>query len=302
MWQATRVRDLLQDAWPDCEVDIREIETAGDRRSTSGIPSSNVGIFTSAIEERLLAGDVDIAVHSMKDLPTDMPAGLTVAAVPRRGEPSDVLVTADGRRLADLPEGALVLTGSPRRQAQLRAFRQDLQVRGVAGNVPTRLQKLESSDAAALVLAAAGLQRLGLAADKMCRLDPAEFIPSPGQGAMAVQVRENHAEAVEACARIDHEPSRLAITAERAMLSELGAGCSVPAGGYARFRSEETRLEVTGMVGSPEGSPLVKDTVTGEVTSDEQADRLGRELAGRLQDMGAADILDEFRSEQENEQ
>ncbi len=301
MWQATHVRELLKEANPDCQIQIRKIETAGDRRSGSGIPSTDTGIFTSAIEERLLAGEVDVAVHSMKDLPTDMPEGLMVAAVPHRGEPADVLVTDDARPLCQLPRRATVLTGSPRRQAQLRAFRQDLDVRGVAGNVPTRLRKLKSSDAAALVLASAGLTRLGLAAGKMYRLDPADFIPSPGQGAMAVQVREDHRAAVDACAGIDHKPSRLTVTAERAMLSELGAGCSVPAGGYARLDSRGAGLKVIGMVGAPAGSPLVKETVTDEITDCNEADELGRELAERLRERGADDILREFRSKREED-
>lgn len=301
MWQATHVRDLLQESQADCEIEIREIETTGDRRTESGIPSTNIGIFTSAIEERLLAGDIDVAVHSMKDLPTDMPEGLTVAAVPQRSDAADVLVTGDGRSIAELPENATVLTGSPRRKAQLRERRPDLSVRGIAGNVPTRLQKLQSSDAAALVLAAAGLKRLGLAKGKTHRLDSGEFVPSPGQGALAVQVREDDANAVQACAEIDHRASRLAVTAERAMLAELGAGCSVPAGGYARFRAAGSGLLLTGMVGSPEGHPLVKDAVSQNVSAEDHADRLGRVLARRLQDMGADDILDDFRQDREDD-
>ena len=301
MWQARHVRNLLREARTEHEVEIREIETAGDRRSGSSIPSSSTGIFTSAIEERLLAGDVDVAVHSMKDLPTDMPEGLVIAAVPERSDPADVLVTDDARSLDQLPHGATVLTGSPRRKAQLRALRPDVGVEGIAGNVPTRLEKLMSSDAQGLVLAAAGLRRLGLAEDRSCRLAPSHFIPSPGQGALAVQVRQDDAEAVESCAGIDHGPSRLAVAAERAMLAELGAGCSVPAGGYARFRQGSSRLQLKGMVGSPEGQPLLRDGQSADVQTEEEADRLGRRLARRLHDMGADEILAEFYADREDE-
>ena len=300
LWQAEHVRDLLQEGCGDSQVEIRDIETLGDRRSSGGIPSDDTGIFTSAIEEALLDGAVDVAVHSLKDLPTDTPEELTVAAVPPRGEAADVLVSPDGCSSEDLQEGAVVLTGSPRRRAQLCAMRPDLQVRPVAGNVPTRVEKMQSSGASGVVLAAAGLRRLGIAEDMAYRMDPVRFVPSPGQGALAVQVRKDDAEVREMCRAVDDPRSHLAVTAERVLLAELGAGCSVPAGGYACFGAHGEQLELVGMVGSPEGEPLLRERTVGPAGDRKQAERRGREMARRLCDLGAIDILEEFRANRED--
>jgi hydroxymethylbilane synthase len=252
-----------------------------------------VGIFTSAIEQALLAGEVDVAVHSMKDLPTAQPEGLTIAAVPQRHSPEDVLVADGDQELDDLPEGSTVLTGSPRRKAQVLHARPDLEVKPVTGNVPTRLEKRKEQGAAALVLAFAGLDRLGLAKYVSSRMDPDQFIPSPGQGALAVQVRSDDADAIEACRAIDHRESHLAVAAERAMLARLGAGCSVPAGGYATIESG-TRLRLTGMVAEPDGSRLLRETEWTRAEDPEDAAELGRTVAERLCERGADKILEQF--------
>ena len=293
MWQANWVRDALEKAHPDLHVTVHVIRTRGDRdqnASLSGMPAT--GIFTKEIQNALLAGEVDLAVHSLKDLPTEPVDGLALAAVTAREDPADALIARDADSLAALPTGGAVMTGSVRRWAQLLHRRRDLVVRAVRGNVPTRVKKFRDSDAAAILLARAGLVRLGMASAITARLDPADFLPACGQGALGLEARADDATVAELCRALDHFESRAATAAERSFLAALGGGCRVPIGAYARFTSDEGRLTVTGMVANLDGSRLVSRTVSARVEG-EGAAALGAQLADAVCAEGGRDILAE---------
>ncbi|HUU58081.1 MAG TPA: hydroxymethylbilane synthase, partial [Phycisphaerae bacterium] len=220
MRQAGLIRDALAAEHPGLEVTLRVVHTTGDRDLRSPAQqTSGKGMFTTEIEAELLSGSISLAVHSMKDLPTRLPDGLVVGAVTRREDPADVLVSSSGCVLADLPRRAKVLTGSPRRRALLLHRRPDLRVLPVRGNVPTRLRKLEESGADAVVLARAGLVRLGLSDRVTERLDPAEFVPACGQGALAVEIRQSDDELLRLVRAVDDPESRYAVAAERVCLA-----------------------------------------------------------------------------------
>lgn len=294
MWQASYVRDALREAHAELDVRLAVIKTVGDQRLQADAPGAlDKGLFTREIEQALLGGDVSMAVHSLKDLPTEHPEGLTIAAVPAREDPADVLISKSGLGLADLPAGATVLTGSPRRASQVGHCRNDLKIAPIRGNVPTRLRKLAESDAEAMVLARAGLVRLGLDDSITERLDPARFLPACGQGALALQVRTDDADTTGLVATLDNAPSHRAVAAERAFLAGMGAGCRAPLGAYARYEGDE--LSVLGMVGSLDGSRILCQDVAGAAADLQAAEALGQLLARRLSDDGAMDIIDEAR-------
>jgi hydroxymethylbilane synthase len=249
--QVEIVRDALLAAHPGVAFDVHEIKTEGDISTAPLSVIGGTGVFTKAIEDALLAGGIDIAVHSLKDLPPRLASGLTIAAVPERGDPRDALVTRDGRTLADLPFGARIGTGSARRAVQLRALRPDIEPGEIRGNVDTRIRKVDLGDYDGAVLALAGLQRLGLEAKTAQIFSVHEMLPAVGQACLGVQVRADDTQAVELARALDHAPSRVAAECERAFLARLGAGCQLPVGAYAAF--EEGDLRVLGMmaVGNP---------------------------------------------------
>lgn len=296
MWQARYVRSALRAAHPQLAVELKIIRTRGDRLLEAPLHhlgGAGKGLFTREIETALLGREVDLAVHSLKDLPTESPPGLTVAAVPIRADAADALVAKGDGGLADLPQGATVMTGSLRRAAQILHVRSDLAVVGVRGNVGTRLRKFDESAAAGIVLAVAGLTRLELADRITHRLDPREFLPACGQGALGVQVRLD-GPAGEYVAAIDDPPSRRACAAERGMLAALGGGCQVPIGAHACGGDE---LELTGMVASLDGSKLIRRTVQARCADEPAASAVGGQLAEALLADGAREILDEIESE-----
>jgi len=279
-WQADFVRTALLAEHKALEVDVQVIRTRGDEaleRPLHAIPGK--GLFTKEIENALLAGTVDLAVHSLKDLPTELPNGLALSAVTAREDPADVLVCRAGLTLATLPSGAEVLTGSVRRRAQLLHLRRDLKVSPVRGNVQTRLRKLDESDAEALVLARAGLARLGLLDRATERLDPVEFLPACGQGALGIEARADDASLRVLLAPLDDAESRSAVGAERAFLAALGGGCQVPVGAYARIAGDGAALTITGMVADVDGSGLMRRTVEAPLGGIAAAESLGRRLA-----------------------
>jgi hydroxymethylbilane synthase len=312
MWQADYVRRALLKAHPGIRVELVVIRTTGD--VLRGQPLSQIGgtgVFTKEIENALLRRRVDMAVHSLKDLPTqpalpssarsgrsgeDSAAGLRLAAVLAREDPADALVTRERRTLARLPAGAKVLTGSPRRRAQLLHRRPDLKIAPVRGNVQTRLKKFAASDAQAIILARAGMVRLSLSDQITERLDPAAFLPACGQGAMAVEVRADDELAAEMCGALDDRATRLATTAERAFLAGLGGGCLAPVGAYGRVTPGRKRFALTGMVASLDGARLIRRTVVGAVRKREEAVALGERLAERMRTEGAEEILREIAS------
>ena len=286
LWQAEWVKGELGRHGYFADIEI--IKTTGDR--ITDVPLAQVGtkgLFTKEIEEALLAGRVDLAVHSLKDLPTELPAGIRLAAVPRREDPRDVLVSRNGRRLAELLAGARVGTSSLRRSAQLRHSRPDLAVEPVRGNLDTRLRKLEEGQFAALLLAAAGLRRLGWEARITEYLEPEVMCPAIGQGALGIEARVDDAGTLEALARLEDPAARRETRAERALLAGLGGGCQVPFGGFARLQPDG-RLLLGGVVASPDGCRVFR--ASGEGTDPEE---LGARLAKQLLHDGAAQVLEE---------
>jgi len=293
LWQARHVSALLREAVAGLEVRVEIIRTTGDRVQNHALHEiGGKGLFTKEIEDALLAGQIDLAVHSLKDLPTEFPPELTLGAVPAREDPADVLVGPGATSLDDLPHGAVVLTGSLRREAQVRHRRGDLQIEGVRGNVETRLRKRRESGAAALVLARAGLVRLDLADEIACRLDPTEFLPACGQGALGIEIREGDSRVAGIVQRIEVAADRYATTAERAMLAELGGGCQAPVGAFGRFAEDGQTMTLTGMVADPDGRRLIRREQAGSVTGDAEADALGRALAREIIQAGGREILD----------
>jgi len=297
MWQAEHVRHALLEAHPALKVEIQVIRTTGDDQSEPPLTRiGGTGVFTKEIESALLKRHVDLAVHSLKDLPTQLADGLHLAAVLEREDPADALIARDGRTLAQLPAGAKVLTGSLRRQAQLLHRRPDLKIAPVRGNIQSRLNKFDQSDASAMLLAFAGLARLNLADRITERLDPAEFLPACGQGALAVEVRTDDSRMADLCSGLDHRPTRQATAAERAFLAALGGGCLAPIGAYGRCSTGQESLALTGIVASLNGSRLIRQTVEGDVKELGDAVALGRRLAERLRAEGANEILREIAS------
>jgi hydroxymethylbilane synthase len=283
-------------------VDIVGVTTLGDVSREQLTQIGGTGVFVSALRESLLRGEVDFAVHSLKDLPTGAASGITLAATPARDDPRDALVARDGAKLADLPAGARIGTGSPRRAAQLTMLRSDVTCVPIRGNAGTRLAKVREGEFDAVVLAYAGLARIGHANLVSEIFEPDNMLPAPGQGALAVECRTADSALVELLARIDHAPTRAAVTAERSLLAALEAGCSAPVGAYA-IQTSGNRLHLEGIVlGAPEASfqPAVLDWSAssgrmvikerGEAETAEAA-RLGRELAERMLALGAAGLM-----------
>ena len=271
-------------------VEIVPIVTLGDRSAEALTQLGGTGVFVSALREALLAGDIDVAVHSYKDLPTAPAEGIVVAAVPRREDPRDALVARDGLTLGELPAGSRVGTGSPRRAAQLNALGLGLEIVPLRGNVDTRLGKVASGDLDAVVLAYAGLRRLGRAAEVTEVLDPIQVLPAPAQGALAVECRADDEAAIAAVASLDDVDSRTAVAAERALLAALEAGCSAPVGALAEVAEGDDgspEVFLRGSVTAVDGSAAVRLSATGATTD---AEAVGRRLAAELIADGANEI------------
>jgi len=283
LWQARWIQARLAALGHETRIEI--IHTTGDR--ITDVPLAKVGskgLFTKEIEEALLRGDIDLAVHSMKDMPTEIPAGLAIAAVPEREDPRDAIV---GARLGELRHGARVGTSSLRRSAQLRALRPDLLIESIRGNVDTRLRKVEESSFDAIVLAAAGLRRLGLEQRIAEVLDPEVMCPAVGQGALAVETRSDAGLAWKVCGQLDHPETRATVTAERAVLARLGGGCQVPIGAHARL--DGATLNIDAVVVAPEGDAIVRLSASGGVSD---AQSIGEALGGDLLNAGGREILE----------
>ncbi|WP_203337197.1 hydroxymethylbilane synthase [Nocardioides limicola] len=275
------------------QVEIVTVSTAGDRdRSTTLATMADTlggtGIFVSALREALLAGDVDLAVHSAKDLPTAPAEGITLAAMPVREDPRDVIVARDGLTLGELPAGSRVGTGSPRRAAQLAALGLGLQIVDLRGNVDTRLAKVSDGELDAVVLARAGLARLGLLDRVTETLDPLQMLPAPGQGALAVECRSADTDVLAVLAALDHAPTRAAVECERALLATLEAGCSTPVGALAEVVEDPDEVWIRAVACAPDGSVSIRRSATG---SPADAAGLGASLASGMLDEGAARLI-----------
>lgn len=291
LWQANWVNDRLVSAGHEVKIDV--IKTSGDKLENAALAASGTkGLFIKEIEEALLAGRVDLAVHSMKDLPTDLPEGLDVVAVPEREDPHDALVSRGGLLLQGLPIGARIGTSSLRRQSQLLALRPDVEVVPMRGNVDTRLRKLERGECEALVLAAAGLKRLGFASHITSLFREDEICPAVGQGALAIEIRTQNAAVKEAVAAFDHPATHLAVRAERAMLAALGGGCQLPIAAYAKHDSG--RLILTGVVADPAGTLVVRAMASGDP---ENPEVLGKRVAMELLGRGARELLSRLETD-----
>jgi hydroxymethylbilane synthase len=292
LWQANWVKDQLIAGGHQIAIEV--IRTAGDKLQSfpleqplsASIAQTTKGLFIKEIEEALLAGQVDLAVHSLKDLPTVQPEGLILAAVPPREDARDVFISAAGKPFEQLPPGGRVGTSSPRRQSQLRSLRPDLELLAMHGNLDTRLRKLERGDCDALVLAAAGVRRLGLheritgyfTFDQMC--------PAVGQGALAIEIRQGEVELARAVRPLDDPATHAAVRAERAMLRRLGGGCQVPIAAYANFETAQLRLR--GVVSSLDSSRVIRASTAG---SEQDPEALGAAVAEELLEQGASEVL-----------
>jgi len=289
LWQTNHVVEKLRQLYPDKGIAIKEIKTQGD--VAQNVPFSQVGrtgIFIKELESALLSGEIDLAVHSLKDLPSQVNAGFALPAVLEREDPRDVLVSRLGLPLDKLPPGARIGTGSPRRGAQVRAFRPDLQICLLRGNVDTRLRKAASEDYEGAILAAAGIKRLGRDKEITQYLSLEICLPAVGQGAMAVETRADDTSLIELVAALDHPPTNRATAAERALLKYLGGGCQVPIAAYGEVDGERLRLRA--MVASPNGARLLRAEGTGPAEAPEE---LGRKVGDKLLALGAAELLEE---------
>jgi hydroxymethylbilane synthase len=282
LWQAHHIADCLKTLGVETRIEI--IRTTGDHLQTASLAQvGGKGLFTKEIEEALLAGHIDLAVHSLKDLPTDSPEGLDIAATPARENPHDALI---GSTLAQLPMGARIGTSSQRRSAQLLLLRPDLVVEPIRGNVDTRIRKVKEGQYAASLLAVAGLRRLGLEQEIAQIFSTQEMCPAPGQGALAVQTR-SQGEAKDICSHLNDAATRQAVTCERALLAALGGGCQLPVGALAEVRG--SAIQVSAIIVSPGGSHIVRGTSQGEAA---RARELGDAVAADLLARGGSKILE----------
>ncbi len=293
LWQANWIKDRLETLHPGTRVALNVIKTKGDK--ILDVPLAKVGgkgLFVKEIEEALLAGRVDLAVHSMKDMPAEIPAGLCIGAIPERETPLDVLITREGVTLDQLGQAPRIGTSSLRRAAQLQHARPDVVIVPLRGNLDTRLRKLDEGQMDAIVLAAAGVKRLGLA-DRITEiLAPEVMLPAVGQGALCVETRDADPVMAPLMASLDHAPTRRAILAERAFLARLEGGCQVPIAGHATLDGD--RLRMSGLVADLDGRTMVRHTLDGPAA---EAQAIGLALAEHLLAQGAGPILDRLQME-----
>ncbi len=290
LWQANWVKDLLQNHHSDLAVDIKIIKTSGDK--IQDVPLAKIGgkgLFVKEIEEGLLRREVDFAVHSMKDMPISFPINLCIACVTKRENPFDALISRNDIKLEDLPKGAKIGTGSLRRMSQLLHYRPDLNLMPLRGNLETRLKKLDTEGLDAIILAAAGLIRLGWD-DRISEIIPPEILlPAMGQGAVGIETRKNDVDNQILLADMDDEETHYALDAERALVSQLEGGCNVPIGAFATLNADQITL--TGLVASLDGKTMYKKELTDIKTN---AIALGRKMGDELIEMGADRIMQDI--------
>ncbi len=293
MTQTNWVAEKLKAAYPGIIIDIIPIKTTGDKlHDVSLARIGGKGVFVKEIEEALLRKDVDIAVHSLKDVPSEIPEGLEIGVIPEREDPRDVLIAKGGMGPDELPRGARIGTGSLRRAIQLRHWNRDIEVVPIRGNLDTRINKIEREGLDGVIVAAAGIKRMGWAQKVTRFIPPERMIPAIGQGALAIELRKGDGETGELLKFLDHGDSHLEVNAERAFLRVFGGGCQLPIAAYAKSKGED--LVIVGLVGNLDGSVVIKETVSGVVAECETA---GRELAERLLSRGGREIMDEVYGE-----
>lgn len=290
LWQAHHVRDRLAALYPQCEVRILGMTTQGDRILDKSLAKiGGKGLFVKELEVAMAQGRADLAVHSLKDVPMVLPAGFALAAVMQREDPRDAWVSPRYASLAELPPGAVVGTSSLRREAQLRARYPQLRVEPLRGNLDTRLRKLDEGLYAGILLAAAGLERLGLGARVRALIDPDEVLPAVGQAALGIEIRADRPDLAQALAPLNHAPTALCTHAERAVSRALGGSCTTPIGAYAVFDGRQMLLRA--VLGLPDGSRLLRAQAQAEVHDAAQAEALGQQVAQLLRDQDADALL-----------
>lgn len=296
MWQANWVKESIEKQNPDINVEIRIIKTKGDK--ILDVPLAKIGgkgLFVKEIEEELLSEGIDIAVHSMKDMPGDIPEGLMIGAVPERENPFDVFISSSGCLLKDLKPGAAIGTSSLRRAAQLYHLRPDIRIVALRGNLDTRLKKLDGNDLDAIILAAAGVHRLGLKVRITEYLDENILLPAAGQGALCIEIRKNDSLTSESISNLDHFPTRAVVIGERAFLNRLQGGCQVPIAAYGKMDGKDIVLR--GLVASLDGRKIISDSISGP---NNHTESIGKELAERLISKGADKLLNELLGNEKN--
>jgi hydroxymethylbilane synthase len=285
LWQAHWIKTRLEESGH--QIEIKVIKTSGDKLSTASLAQSGMkGLFVKEIEEALLEGSVDLAVHSLKDLPLDQPEGLSIAAVPSREDARDALISRGGRNFMNLPPGSRIGTSSLRRRSQLLSLRADIDVVPVRGNVDTRLRKLRAGEYDALVMAAAGVHRLGFEGQITEYFSPSQICPAAGQGALAVEIRAGNDEVARTVGPLNDENTHQAVRAERAALGRLGGGCQTPIAAYATIEGE--CIAIVGVVADPNGARIIRSSARGEKNNPEA---IGIQLAEDLLHQGAKTIL-----------
>ncbi|MFQ5645943.1 MAG: hydroxymethylbilane synthase [bacterium] len=292
LWQSNFIKERLEETHRGLQVEIKVIKTTGDKILDAPLAKiGDKGLFVKELEEALLAESVDLAVHSMKDLPTGLPQGLIIGAVGEREDPHDVLISRSGLRLEDLARGGHIGSSSLRRQSQLLHYSDKIRFSDLRGNLNTRVARVEKGDFDATILAAAGIKRLGWE-DKITQKIPFDImLPAVGQGALGIEIREKDPDSLSLIRVLDHPLTHNALLAERALMRRLEGGCQIPIGAYCK-ETGAGKLEISGMVGSLDGTELLRSTLSGEPESPEE---LGFHLAERLLSMGAGKILQSIR-------
>lgn len=288
LWQANHIKDLLQKNYSDLDVELSIIKTKGD--IILDVPLAKVGgkgLFVKEIEDALLNGSADLAVHSMKDVPMELPQGLILGAVPEREDRNDVFLSDRFASVEDLPQNAVVGTSSLRRQAQILALRPDLTIKMLRGNVQTRINKMTAGDYDAIILAKAGIKRLGLTTAFQKDLTAPAFLPACGQGALGIEVREDRKDILELIAFLNHEETKICVEAERAFLKSLDGGCQVPIAAYSELHGGSITLE--GLVAEPDASKIIRKTLN---DSADNRIQLGQNLAKAILESGGKEILE----------
>lgn len=294
MWQAKHIQSTLQKMYPECEISILGMTTKGDQildKTLSKIGGK--GLFIKELEQALQDGRADLAVHSIKDVPMDLPEGFALAAIGERANPFDAFVSNHYENLASLPEGAVVGTSSLRREAQLRASFPHLQIKPLRGNVQTRLAKLDNGEYDAIILAAAGLERLELHERIRCVLPPDQSLPAAGQGALGIEIAAHRSDLIEVLLPLNHAKTAACVTAERALARALGGSCQVPLAAYCTA-DDHGVLTLNGLVGHPDGSEILSASAQAPA---EYADALGRAVAKKLADDGAIELIEAVLAE-----
>ncbi len=293
LWQANWVKSALQAKYSSLPVKLITIKTTGDK--IQDVPLAKIGgkgLFIKEIEAALLDDRVDIAVHSMKDMPSILPDGLCIGSIPEREAPQDVIISKNGARLAALESGARIGTGSLRRGAQLRHARPDITIVPLRGNLDTRFRKLETEKLDAIVVAAAGIKRLKLEHTITEYLDETIMLPAVGQGALCIEIRDNDSETHRLVKALEHPETRVVVSGERAFLNRLEGSCQVPVAGHGKLN--DRRFTLQGLVANLDGTTVISDTLSGEMALAEQ---IGTALANRLLSMGADTILEKLKAE-----